>query len=117
MDSVRGHAVSEDPGPEAQPAGRPAGARLEIPARSHVLRLVLQPAHGHLEGGLSELAPLPKTAERGGPGGVRAERRPGAARQRVAVRLPPEGLRGVRLVPEPPHHSDELLLDLLRAGL
>lgn len=117
MDSLRGHTVSEDSGPEAQPAGRPAGACLEIPARSHILRLVLQPAHGHFEGGLPELAPVPKAAERGGTGGVRAERRPGVTRQRLAVRLPPEGFRGVRLIPEPPDYSDELLLDLLRAGL
>lgn len=117
MDSIRGHAIAEDSGPEAQPAGRRARARLEIPPRSHILGLVLQPAHGHFERGLPELASLPKAAEHGGTGGVGAERRPGATRQRLAVRLPPEGFRGVRLDPEPPDYSDELLLDLLRAGL
>lgn len=120
MDSVRGHAGPQDPGPEAQPAGRPAGACVKIFARSDLLRLILQSAYGNIEGGLPKLAPLPKTADPGGGAGadrVRAERRPGTPRQRVALRLPPEGLRGVHPFPKPPDYSDELLLDLLRAGL
>lgn len=119
MDSVRGHAGAQDPGPEAQPAGRPAGACVKIFARSDLLRLILQSAYGHIEGGLPKLASLPKATEHGRAGGdrFRAERRPGAPRQRLALRLPPEGLRGVHQVPEPSDYTDELLLDLLRAGL
>lgn len=119
MDSVRGHAGPQDPGPEAQPAGRPAGACVKIFARSDLLRLILQSAYGHIEGGFPKLASISKTTEHGGARGdrFRAERSPGASRQRLALRLPLEGLRGVHQVPEPPDYTDELLLDLLRAGL